>query len=108
MNDQRVALLSRVREQIQLYKDRLDEGTPPFFFVPRVTPENTILGVTDDSNLEIWKMRDRADVKFVTGLHAENIFEFLKEVVKELENEKSKDKRYILHFLFIRTTFHVD
>ncbi len=57
-------------------------------------------------------MRDRADVKFVTGTHAENIFEFLKEVVKELENEKSNDMRcvymYILHFLFVRTTFHVD
>ncbi len=46
-------------------------------------------------------MRDRADVKFVTGLHAENIFEFLKEVEKGLDNEKSKDLRcvymYILH-----------
>jgi hypothetical protein len=101
MDDQRVVLLSRVREQIQFYKERLDEGEPPFFFVPRSTPENSIIGVLDDSNLEIWKMRDRADVKFVTGLHAENIFEFLKEVVKELETEKSKDLRcvymYILH-----------
>ena len=85
-------LLSRVREQIQFYKERVDEGTPPFFFVPRSISENSIIGVVDDSNLEIWKMRDRADVKFVTGVHAENIFEFLEVVVKELDNKKSVDK----------------
>ena len=94
-------LLSRVREVIQFYKERVDEGTPPFFFVPLSTPENAIIGVVDDSNLEIWKMRDRTDVKIVTGVHAENIFEFLKVVVKEFDNKKSKDLRcvymYILH-----------
>ena len=50
-------------------------------------------------------MRDRTDVKIVTGVHAENIFEFLKVVVKELDNKKSKDLRCVYMYILQRNDY---
>ena len=96
MSDQRtVELLSRARRQIQLYTDRQTAGEHPFFFVPRLNKNNSIIKIDSDSGLYILQMADRSDVKFVTGQNAINMFMFLEEVTAEVEAGKIKDKRCV-------------